>query len=286
MSSRTIDIDSLTIFLAIFNQDMASTAGATSKSPKVIVTGFGANIHHPTNKTSNPAGIIASGLPTSFPSTNPLNCSGRDIGILDGVAGGWAEINASHKGIRDDIRNLHEQYGDKVNLFVHLGRSPWEFLTVERRAFRQDMTCTWLNESAEKEGYYINPDNNNSYVRDMEFPWKDAPMGLQTEIPVTETVEFANKLLEGARKRLEVKPHFEPGNLGCGYAYYESMANTYMSGRKRHVIFCHVPSPVDEESIEAARNSLLAVIGAAFKALEQQKKGGPVDFRMEFGNVQ
>lgn len=267
-------------------KNMADTAGKPSKNPAIIVTGFGANLHHTTNKTSNPASIIASSLPASFPSTHPLNCSGRDIDILDGVAGGWVELEATHKGIRDHIRVLHEKHGNDVDLFIHLGRSPWEFLTVEKRAFRQDMTCTWLNESAEKGGYYLNPDNDNNFVRDMEFPWKDVPIGLQTEIPVAEAVELANKSLEGSEKRVEVQAHFEPGHLGCGYAYYESMANSYMAGRKRHVIFCHVPPPVDEESIEAARNSLLAVIGAALRALAEQHKQGPPDFRVEFGKVQ
>jgi len=153
------------------------------------------------------------------------------------------------------------------------------------------MTSTWAGESAEKQGYYVNPDNRGAYVRDMESPWKDVPMGLQSEVPIPETVDVANASLEkldgqGTRKRLEVKPHFEAGSLGCGYAYYESMANRYVLGRQRNVLFCHVPPSGDEESVESAREALLAVIGAAIDALNHlEKNEGPDGWKVDFGKL-
>ena len=153
------------------------------------------------------------------------------------------------------------------------------------------MTCTWLGETAEKQGYYLNPDNKSEYVRDMEFPWKEVPMGLQTEVPVSETVQGANAALEklnakGIGKCLEVKPHMEPGHIGCGYTYYESMANCYVQGRRRNVLFCHVPEGVDEASIELSHNALLAVIGTAIHAMnEVEKNGGPKDFKVAFAKL-
>jgi len=153
------------------------------------------------------------------------------------------------------------------------------------------MTSTWAGESAEKQGYYVNPDNQGAYVRDLEFPWKDVPMGLQTEVPVQETVDLANASLkklddQSIGRRLEVKPHFEAGSLGCGYAYYESMANRYVLGRHRDVLFCHVPPSGDEESIDRARTALLAVIGAAIEALQHREKDqGPDGWKVEFGKL-
>ena len=258
----------------------------------LLTTRRQANKHHLTNKSSNPAGVIASSLPTYLASSHPLNPTGRDIDILDSVQGGWGEIGAAHGLIRDKIRAIHAEHADDVDLFIHLGRSPWDYLSIERRAFRQDMTCTWLRESAEKEGYYLNPDNRGEYVRDMVSPWNDVPIGLQSEVPISETAEVANmslKRFEGTDtgRRLDVKPHFEAGDLGCGFTYYESMANCYVQGRQRRVLFCHVPPAVDEQSIDSARTALLAVIGAALESLSQlgKDKGSGEFSSIEFGKL-
>ena len=108
------------------------------------------------------------------------------------------------------------------------------------------MTYTWLGEAAEKQGYYLNPDNKGEYVRDMKFPWKEVPMGLQTEVPIPEAVQ----------------------------------------GRRRNVLFCHVPGGVDEASIELSRDALLAVIGAAIHGMnEVERNGGSEPFKVAFAKL-
>lgn len=141
--------------------------------------------------------MIARSLPTSIHASHPLNPTGHDIDVLDGVKGGWAEMSAGHRQIRETIRTLHIDHGKEVDLFIHLGRGPWNFFSLEKLAFRQDMTTSWiLSDAGQKVGYYVNPDNNDSYVRDMPFLWQDIPMGLRTEVPVLETAELASDLLQ------------------------------------------------------------------------------------------
>jgi len=108
---------------------------------------------------------------------------------------------------------------------------------------------------------------------------------------ISEAVQGANaapgKLdFKATGKRLEVKPHMEPGHIGCGYTYYESMANRYVQGRRRNVLFCHVPGGVDEASIELSRDALLAVIGAAIHAMnEVERNGGSEPFKVAFAKL-
>lgn len=164
----------------------------------------------------------------------------------------------------------------------------WHHVTIERRAYKQGMTSSWWNDFEETAGYYMKPDNAGQTVIDAgENVWDRMPMGLETAFDVDELVSAANRTLDGvaaqtaAREQrqgyglessrgerggeplLRVQPHHEAGSYCCGFTYYESLAQSYVRGIRRNVLFCHVPGETDEATLKAGRDAIVSVIEAA-----------------------
>ncbi|KAK4498843.1 hypothetical protein PRZ48_009353 [Zasmidium cellare] len=256
----------------------------------VLVTGFGANLNAPYgNATSNPASLIARSLPQSLSFTHSLNSTNATITFIDPIAGNFAELGGDYSTKRRRIKDLHDQYGATVDLWVHLGRGPWSFITCERRAFRQDFTSSWLGDDARK-GYYLYRDNEKKTAKELgHCPWKEAgvPIGLESEIDVNGVVEGSNGALKKMREDpLEVRSHVEAGDAGCGFTFYESMANCVVDGRRRHVLFCHVPRSTEEVEIQRATEAVLAIVGASVEYIvAREGSEQEVDWKQEFGRV-
>ncbi|KAL9082779.1 MAG: hypothetical protein Q9159_006192 [Coniocarpon cinnabarinum] len=262
-----------------------------SREYSVLVTGFGANLNAPYgNSSSNPAGLIARNLPASLPAGHALNSADANINILDAVAGGFDAIAGEMGVIRKRLQELHVEHGGKVDLWVHLGRGPWEFVTCERLAFRQDFSSSWLNDEAQK-AYYLGRDNVGQNAHDLgPCPWTEVPIGLNTEMDVGSIVPDAAKRLSeycelsGSLKTpLEVRSHLEAGPGGCGFCFYESMANCFALGRRRNVLFVHMPRHTDAGSLSQARDAVLAVIGASIATLVRRQTAPPMDYKTHFG---
>lgn len=191
--------------------------------------------------------------------------------------------------IRRRLQELHAEYGDKVDLWIHLGRSPWDFITCERLAFRQDFSSSWFSDESQK-AYYLGRDNLKQNAQDLgPCPWTDVPIGLNTEMDVQSIVPEATKLLSkyhespSSPKTLEICSHLEAGPLGCGFCFYESMANCFTAGRKRNVLFMHVPRHLEQDNLLQAKDAILAVIGASIASLIQRETTPPVDYLTHFG---
>lgn len=169
----------------------------------------------------------------------------------------------------------------------------WDFVSVERRAFRQGFSSDWWGGGSsagsrkEVKAYYTMPDNSGQTVQDAgACPWEDVPLGLGTEVDVDGVVEGANERLEsldrgeetqeeeegkGRGKKVVVKPHHEAGSYCCGFLYYESLANRWVKGTRGQVMFCHVPGETDKKSLEGARDAIVAIIASAAELLVKEK---------------
>lgn len=234
--------------------------------------------------------MVAGSLPTSILADSSFNTTGAHINIVDAVAGGFDSIPGTYADTKDTIAKIHQSYAGKVDLFVHLGRSPWSWVTVERRAFSQEMSSSWLREE-NKKAYYVGRDNNGQCLEDLgPCPWKakGVPIGLHTEVDVDAVVGDANAALDkhvSSEEHRVVKPHLEAGAVGCGHCYYESMAHCFVAGRRRNVLFCHVPRGEDEVEIAKDRDAILAIIGASIADLIRQEETEPEDLIMRFGRA-
>ena len=228
--------------------------------------------------------MIAKLLPSSLAPKDPFNPSGRNIVIL-GPKADYATIPVEFSATRRRIRELHTELGSTVDLWIHLGQWGQDWVTCERRAYRQDFLSTWNQHNADKH-YYSSPDGVGKTIDDAgPNPWLDVPVGLHSEVPIDATVSGANEQLAkyhkektGKDEPLKVASHFEAGAHGCGLAFYESMANCYVQGRKRDVLFVHVPPSTDQGALEKGKDAVLAVIGSAVAALIHRKPMTREDF--------
>ena len=173
--------------------------------------------------------------------------------------------------IRRRVKELHDKYGSSVTLWIHLGQWPNDYVSCENGAFRQDFVSSWNHHMGDKH-YYSIPDGFGRSLDDLgPNPWLALPIGLHSEVPIHATILAANSSLEKDSDPLRVASHFEAGAAGCGFTFYESMANCLVAGRRRDVIFVHVPPDADTASLEKGRNAVLAIIGGAIQALSERQ---------------
>lgn len=158
----------------------------------------------------------------------------------------------------------------------------WDYVSIERRAYKQGFSSTFWGKREEK-AYYMLEDVAGKTVLDAPpCPWSDVPMGLSTDLDVDAIVAAANKRLQSpaesaqtsdpskgkpANPHLQIKPHHEPGSYCCGFMYYESLANRFVNGTKGYVLFCHVPGDTNDASLEKAKESILAIVGGAVEEI-------------------
>lgn len=196
------------------------------------------------------------------------------ITLVNPTAAEGAYVKTEYAYIRQYAKDLHEKHADDIDLYLHIGQADgWDHVTVERRAYKQGFSSTWWGPSGEK-GYYMIKDNAGKTIEHEPNPWGDnVPIGLGTALFVDRIVVGANKTQQAAAKPhpnpkpLEVKPHHEAGNYGCGFIYYESLANRYVKGRSANVLFCHVPGETDKESVSRARDAIEAIVVAAVEVI-------------------
>lgn len=174
----------------------------------------------------------------------------------------------------------------KADLIVHLGMADgWDFISVERGAYKQGFSSGWWGPLESMMGYYMIPDNvGQTILNSGPCPWLTTPMGLQTSFDVDELVDKANLRLHDDRSSifltntgnpgpvyLPIKAHAEAGSYCCGFIYYESLAHCWIRGRDPNVLFCHVPGYTDDASLLSGRDAVVAVIKEAVTQLVARK---------------
>ncbi|KAF2156450.1 peptidase C15, pyroglutamyl peptidase I-like protein [Myriangium duriaei CBS 260.36] len=239
---------------------------------KVFITGFGP---FPDGRgghfSRNASHEVTRLLPSSLPPHSPSNPGPTSISLLNPTADDGAHLRTEYAYIRSYCQALHSPSPSPnhpdlpspkdVDLYLHIGMAAgWDFVSVERVAFRQDFTSSWSR--GEKGVYYSSPDDAGRTAGDAgQGPWGSLPVGLGTMVDVDRCVVRAREVL--GKDGIEVKAHVEAGEYCCGFVYYESLANRTSRGQKRNVMFCHVPGELDERSLERARDAIVAVIVAA-----------------------
>lgn len=211
-------------------------------------------------------------VPEKLPARSAANPSDIDITVVPT----GNPVPTTYAGMRAHIKELHDNPSTSdADLYVHLGRaSVFDYVSVERAAFRQDMTSNFWQGArpGTSREYYSYPASDGKNVNDIgPCPWTDlgAPLGLSPAVDTMTVVENATEILsankEVTSKRLTIKEHFEAGYFGCGFVFYESMANRDVKGKEINVLFCHVPGSTEKEELERARDAVVAVIVAAAK---------------------
>lgn len=97
--------------------------------------------------------------------------------------------------------------------------------------------------------------------------------------PVNELWQQVQALLVGKKSEADVRLSTDPGNFLCGFIYFAGLVERWRHSEERNVIFLHVRSDVDEETLQEGREVAMAVIRAAVgmieeKRLKEERKGG------------
>ncbi|KAH7413381.1 hypothetical protein BKA64DRAFT_660914 [Cadophora sp. MPI-SDFR-AT-0126] len=257
-------------------EDRSTTisASANSKEYTVLVTGMGAypdGLGGHYSASDNTSHLITQHLPSHIPASHPLNPTNLPIRILNPTSGPNSAVKTEYAYIRSYTKTLHaeSQKTNNLDAIVHLGMADgWEWYTVEERAFKEGMSSTWWGESA-KEGYYMVLDDAGETVLDIkgedEGMWKGSPMGLVTGVDVEKVVGDAKRAVNAEdeeKLKIQIIPHFEAGNYGCGFIYYESLATCLKRKLDTKVVFCHVPGWRDEMRLKRGADVVCAIIGA------------------------
>ncbi|KAK9775644.1 hypothetical protein SCAR479_07751 [Seiridium cardinale] len=215
--------------------------------------------------------------PTLEPNTaqNPLSTRVNIMTLPD-------PVKSEYKYVRDFCKELHDKHTDDVDLFIHLGEARgWDWLTIERVAYKQGMSSTWW-QPGERKDYYTIPDDAGLTIDDIgPCPWDGVPIGLHSQLDVEKIADSASailKTLETATQDsgtpIQIKLHNEGGPFLCGFISYESLANRYVRQLRPNVLFCHMPGEADAKSLARAGNGILAIaVSAANEVLRQRKQG-------------
>lgn len=138
-------------------------------------------------------------------------------------------MRVEYAHIRSYTSALHTAHASDVDLIVHVGMADgWDFVSMERRAYKQGFTSCWGGRGGFGK-YYVIKDAAGKNINDTgECPWgEDVPVGLCTGLDVDGVVEGAKGLLERCESvsSREIKAHEDAGTYCCGFIYYESLAN-------------------------------------------------------------
>ncbi|KAI5243848.1 peptidase C15, pyroglutamyl peptidase I-like protein [Aureobasidium subglaciale] len=249
---------------------------------RVLVTGFGPFPRSDgTTYIKNSSHEITKLLPDTLSPSSPFNPTSTEISILNPTATEGSAVKVEYAHIRNYTSALHSTHGNDVDLILHIGMADgWDFISCERRAYKQTFTSSWGSRVLGLLGrYYMIKDFAGKTVKDAgPCPWDDdvVPMGLCTGLDVDKVVEGAGKTLKGMFGR-DVRGHEDGGTYCCGFIYYESLANKFTKGSTAEVLFCHVPGDLDQFSLKAGANSICAIVGAAAsQILEERKHRAPL----------
>ncbi|ROW07686.1 hypothetical protein VMCG_03575 [Cytospora schulzeri] len=277
--------------LTTFFSGLASQVynNATTDEYTVLVTGMGpfpdgeGGRYEENDNTSH---LVTQHLPDNLPASHPLNPTHRSIRILNPTAPPGKYVKTEYAYIRSFIRSLFDEFTDTrtgecaLDAVVHLGMADgFKSYTVEERAFNEKMSSDWWPAFLEPGSrYYCIPDDAGRTVEDLtqdegQDRWRDAPTGLAADFNVSEVVNDAvcavNSMGE-EKKKVSIVPHFEAGPMGCGFIFYESLATCRKRKLATKVVFSHVPSWKDEQSLQRGADTVCAIIGAICKQIVRQ----------------
>ncbi|KAL2255478.1 hypothetical protein VTK26DRAFT_3268 [Humicola hyalothermophila] len=138
-----------------------------------------------------------------------------------------------------------------IDFAIHIGMAgPRHFYSVERRGHRDD---------------YALPDVDGEHLCDSERRAREGPDWVWEGVPAELLTAFdlddvARRWRGFCPKHMDLRISEDAGHYLCDFIYFSSLAHLYKAGRKRKVLFLHVPSDASEQSVALGRELLLQLI--------------------------
>jgi pyroglutamyl-peptidase len=208
---------------------------------------------------------IAKSLPTSIsPSPDDPNTSLRRINLIVHKPA----IRTSYGDVRTEVPKFFADHADKdVDFVLHMGSGYNSRYAIETQSCRDD--------------YNTYPDEDGRLARDLtdlsggENLWRDvyqAPKYLKSSVqPFGELWQRVQSLLIREPSKADVRLSSDPGNYMCGFIYYAGLVERWRHNEQKNVIFLHVRSGVEKETLQDGRAVAIAVIRAAVAMIEKRR---------------
>ncbi|OQN99798.1 hypothetical protein B0A48_14568 [Cryoendolithus antarcticus] len=242
---------------------LPNTGGGTAEVKKqkactILVTGFAPfQDKFPTN----PSFEIATRLPQVLPATERHTAPVRLIIHPEAIP-------VRYKDVHDLVPALLSSYAETIDFVLHIGMaSGREWYALESQAHRDG---------------YKNPDvdGNRLPAAHGSIEFGDCSEILTTSTAYDQIMAAWRKNVEAqtAFGDLDVRPSDDPGHYLCDYIYFNSLAwfarkggsSENANGKKRPVLFLHVPADSDDASLKKG----VAVTEALLRAIAESL--GPV----------
>jgi pyroglutamyl-peptidase len=177
-------------------------------------------------------------------------------------------IRTSYHDVRTELPKFFAEHKN-IDFVLHMGSGYKDHYAIETQSCRDN--------------YNSFLDEDHKLARDLkdlpggEHLWRDtykAPKFLKTAVqPVDELWRRVHSLLLGKSLSSlpDVRLSTDPGNFMCGFIYYAGLVELWRHKESRNVMFVHVKSAVDEETIQEGREVAMAVIRAAVGMIEKRR---------------
>jgi pyroglutamyl-peptidase len=227
------------------------------------------------SENDNTSHLITQILPSQLKPFSKYNPTAMEIRILNPTSGPGCAVKTEYGFVRKYCKELWKNYGNSVDLILHLGMADgWEWYTIERSAWKEG-TVKGVDYGNGKEGepveYYILPDDIGQTYKNIPgpCPWTEkvpnqllAGPGVDIDQVAKDVQQVLNlQLGKRGEKFVEVRLHSDGGNYLCGFISYESFAQAFVNKYSAKAIFCHVPGWRDAKRLGIGRDFVCSLIG-------------------------
>jgi pyroglutamyl-peptidase len=178
-------------------------------------------------------------------------------------------IRTAYRDVRTELPDFFAANAIKdIDLVLHMGSGYRNHYSIETQSCRDH--------------YNKRLDEDNQLARDLsdldggENLWRDAykaPEYLQTAVqPVEELLQDVQSLVGGENRSVDVRLSKDPGDFLCGFIYYAGLVERWRLKEPQNVLFLHVRSGVDEETVHEGRDVAIAVIKAAVGMIDKARR--------------
>ncbi|KAF4123437.1 hypothetical protein GMORB2_6138 [Geosmithia morbida] len=202
----------------------------------------------------NPSYEIARGLPSNLTASS---ADGKDVDVR--ILVHPEAIRVSYKRVRDLVPTLWDGEGEgeggegrgkagqewrSPDLVLHIGMAgPRSYYQIERRGHRRGYR------SKDVDGEDLSPEADGTLGPE-EWIWYGCPDEIESDLDVADVLDRWRRYAHGLA---DLRLSDDAGHYLCDFIYYSSLAHLWKAGRRRAVLFLHVPADAGDDSVRLGR---------------------------------
>ncbi|KAM7208079.1 putative pyroglutamyl peptidase type I [Naviculisporaceae sp. PSN 640] len=156
----------------------------------------------------------------------------------------------------------------KIDYAIHIGMAgPKLVYSIERRGHRDGYSMK------DVDGEFLR-DQDKKLKEGRDWIWYDEPQELLTDFDLDDVL----KRWKGhSPDNLDLRISEDAGRFLCDFIYFSSLAHLHKAGRKRNVVFLHVPADLGEQNIANGKELVIQLVRSLVESelARQGKLGKP-----------